>query len=55
MIYTPGAKFDVSGGGDMGATQVIADTVHVSGNSDFSINFTGYVGGGGTGDISLAE
>jgi len=55
VIYAPGAQVNITGGGDLGSVQLIADTVYVSGNSDYSVDFTGYVGSSGSGGVSLAE
>ena len=35
--------------------QLIADRVYVSGNTDYTVDFTGYVGTSGTGTIRLTE
>lgn len=55
VIYAPGAQVNITGGGDLGSVQLIADSVYVSGNSDYTVDFTGYVGGSGSGTIRLAE
>lgn len=55
VIYVPGAHFDLNGGGTLGAVQVFADTIEVSGNSDITMNFTGYVGDTGTPNMVLSE
>ena len=55
VIYLPGAKFDLSGGGTLGSVQVFADTIEVSGNADIAMDFTGYVGDTGTPNMVLSE
>jgi hypothetical protein len=55
VIYAPGAQVNITGGGDLGSVQIIADTVYVSGNTDYELDFNGYIGDSGTGDILLAE
>ena len=55
VIYVPGAHFDLNGGGTLGSVQVFADTISVSGNSDITMDFTGYVGDTGTPNMVLSE
>lgn len=43
VIYLPTAKLDVSGGGNLGAVQVIVDTLKYSGSAPVTINYTDYV------------
>ncbi len=43
IIYIPGAQVDFSGSGNIGATQIIADTVKVSGTADLSIDYSGFL------------
>jgi hypothetical protein len=42
VIYLPTAKLDMSGGGSLGALQIVVDTFDFSGSSDISINYTRY-------------
>jgi len=42
VIYLPKAKLDMSGGGSMGALQIVVDTFDYAGSSDISINYTRY-------------
>jgi len=55
VIYVPGAHFDLVGGGVLGAVQVFADTIAVTGNSDIIMDFIGYVGEQGAPTMVLAE
>ena len=55
VIYVPGAHFNLNGGGTLGAVQVFANTIQVSGNSDITMDFTGYVGDEGTPNMVLTE
>ncbi|MDA0353874.1 MAG: hypothetical protein O3A10_16960 [Chloroflexi bacterium] len=55
VIYAPGAKVDITGGGDLGGIQVLADTVHLGGNANYTLDFHGYVGDSGTGALSITE
>ena len=43
VIYLPGAQLQLSGSGNVGAIQIIADTVDISGSSDLTIDFQEYV------------
>jgi len=43
VIYVPGGRVDLSGGGNLGSIQVISDTVDISGTGDTSVNFYPYV------------
>jgi hypothetical protein len=55
LIYAPGATFDFAGGGQLGSIQVIADQVVLRGSSAVTMDFHGYVSGGASGDVRLAE
>ena len=55
VIYVPGARFDMSGGGTLGAIQVFADTIAIGGNVDIAMDFTGYVGDEGSPTMVLSE
>lgn len=55
VVYVPGAKFHLTGGGTLGSIQVFADTIEVSGNTDITMNFTGYIGDTGTPNMVLSE
>ncbi|HZY32032.1 MAG TPA: pilus assembly protein TadG-related protein [Candidatus Methylomirabilis sp.] len=43
VIYLPNAQLNVSGGGKLGATQVIVDTFSYSGSNAITIDYTNYV------------
>lgn len=55
VIYVPGGRVDISGGGNLGSIQVISDTVDISGNGDTSVNFYPYVQIPLSGDPALIE
>jgi Flp pilus assembly protein TadG len=55
VIYLPGGWFDLSGGGDMGATQVIANTIKVTGGGSLTLSAGGFVGGGAPDVFRLVE
>jgi hypothetical protein len=42
VVYLPTAKLDMSGGGSMGALQIVVDTFDFSGSAGISINYTRY-------------
>jgi len=43
VIYVPGGRVDLSGGGNLGSIQVISDTVDISGTGDTSVDFYPYI------------
>jgi hypothetical protein len=43
VIYLPKAEFKVTGGGNLGAIQIIVDTLTFAGNAPVIINYTDYV------------
>lgn len=43
VIYLPGATVDLSGGGDLGSIQIIADQIEFSGNGDGTVDFYPYI------------
>ncbi len=43
IIYLPTAQLNISGGGNLGAMQVIVDTFSYSGNAPLTIDYTNYV------------
>jgi len=43
VIYVPGGRVNLSGGGNLGSIQVISDTVDISGTGDTSVNFYPYI------------
>lgn len=43
VIYAPTAQLSVSGGGNLGAVQIIVDTFTYSGSAPVTINYTDYV------------
>jgi Flp pilus assembly protein TadG len=43
VIYLPKAQLSISGGGNLGAIQIIVDTLTFSGNAPVTINYTNYV------------
>jgi Flp pilus assembly protein TadG len=55
VVYVPGARFDLTGGGVLGSIQVFADTIEISGNADITMNFNGYVGESGIPTMVLSE
>jgi hypothetical protein len=55
VIYVPGGRVDLSGGGNLGSIQVISDTVDISGNGDTSVNFYPYISIPLSGGASLIE
>jgi hypothetical protein len=55
VIYVPSGTVDISGSGDLGPVQIIADKFDISGSASLTIDFTGYVDGGGVDSLSLVE
>ena len=55
VIYVPGGRVDLSGGGNLGSIQVISDKVDISGTGDTSVNFYPYVSIPLNGGASLIE
>jgi hypothetical protein len=55
VIYLPGGWLDLSGGGDMGAGQVIANTIKFSGGGSLTLSAGGFVGGGTPDVFHLVE
>ena len=55
VIYLPGGRVDLSGGGNLGSIQVISDKVDISGTGDTSVNFYPYVSIPLNGGASLIE
>jgi hypothetical protein len=43
VIYLPTAQLSISGGGNLGAIQVIVDTFKYSGSAPLTIDYTNYV------------
>ncbi len=43
VIYVPGARLDLSGGGGVGSVQIITDTIDISGGSDMIIDFQNFL------------
>ncbi len=43
LIYTPGARVNLSGGGNLGSIEVIANSVDISGTGDLTVNFYPYL------------
>jgi hypothetical protein len=43
IFYAPSAEVELVGGGDLGALQIIADTLIITGGSDISVTFFPYV------------
>jgi hypothetical protein len=55
VIYIPTGKLNISGGGDLGSIQVIADTVDISGNVPLTVHFVPYVSAPVVGNPKLVE
>lgn len=55
VVYLPSARYDLSGNGDLGPLQVIADTVYVHGNGDISMEYEQYVEIAGAEVLRLVE
>jgi hypothetical protein len=43
IVYLPSAQLNVTGGGALGAMQIVVDTFSFSGSSAVTINYSGYV------------
>jgi hypothetical protein len=43
IFYAPSAQLELVGGGDLGALQIIVDTITISGGSDITVTFFPYV------------
>jgi hypothetical protein len=43
IFYAPSARFDMAGGGDLGAVQIVCSTIDMTGNADMTINFTPFL------------
>ena len=43
VIYVPSGRVNLSGGGNLGSVQVIADSVDISGTGDLTVDFYPYL------------
>jgi hypothetical protein len=44
VFYTPSARFDLAGSGELGAVQIVCKTIDITGTGDMTINFFPFFG-----------